>query len=253
MKKVLLTAAFALVAAFSYGQVTIDWSIDQIAAPTSFTSSSTTGTTVTYDLVAKNLGTDSAKIGDTVLYQMAIIDASSNVVVIAPASGQFYFKLLTKNMASGDTLHIKGQFTFLKWVSASQNVTFGAISHIVQRGRGLNFEGTSTSTNNTKTAAAIWYNPQGWPVSVANPAVSSAAVYPTVCNAKFNVTLQILSTNESASISLYDMTGRLVTSQTLAPGKTNAEVSTDCLANGTYIVKVQSGAMEQTTRVIVQK
>src|SRR5688572_26111635 len=106
MKKVLLLTAFSAFAVFSFGQVALDWSVDQIIKPTQINSTSG-GTAVPMEVVLKNLGTDSAKIGDSVFFSMNV-SVSSTPVIYYPTSNPgvtAYFMKLTKNLGTGDTIH----------------------------------------------------------------------------------------------------------------------------------------------------
>lgn len=253
MKKLLLLAAAGFLAAATTKAttVTIDWSTDQIIKPTEVYSSTSSGSTVNYHLVLKNLGPDSAIAGDTVLYQVALTYTNNNPIVVAPSSSSFYFKVLTKTIKSGDTMHVVGAFTFALYPYPSVNVNFIAISHVVNRARGLNFE--TSFTNNSKTTTIVWYNPQGWPVSTSTPTVSSISIFPTVVSNSFIVNLKAISVNSPVVVRIMDMMGRVVFEQNFAEAKPQFTVNTQDLSNGTYVVKVQNGISQYTEKIIVQK
>jgi Secretion system C-terminal sorting domain len=252
MKKTLLSfMLMAGMAATTASAVTIDWSVDQILMPTaSINSNVSTGTKVDYKFVLKNNGSDAAAIGDTVLYQLAILNGTS-AEVVAPSSG-FYFKLLTKAMAVGDTMHVSGSFTVGVYPPSSINRNFAVLSHLVNRSRGLGFE-TTTIANNQKTAAIVWYNPQAWPVSVANLNSGKLSIYPNVAKDNFTVVLPIVAIGKTTTVKVYSVLGTLITEKTFAADETNLTISTANIPNGTYLVSVETDGRVSTSKVIVQK
>jgi hypothetical protein len=252
-KKLLFTAlVFGLInQAFSVGR-SIDWSVDQIIKPaTSLSSNTSTGTKIDFNFILKNNGPDSAKIGDTILYQMAFLSGSTPIYAF-PNAG-YYFVLLKKNMGNGDTLQIKGAIQFGVYPNSSASLNFGVLSHIVNRANGLTFEGAGTIANNQKTTPFIWYNPQGWPVAVANFSVEKPKIYPTVANEVIHVNLPVTTIGKTTVIRIYSVIGNLISEKIVPEGESTCNISTNGISNGSYIVSVDTGGQVTSTRVIIQK
>lgn len=252
MKKYLLTLiAVASITVLS-AQVTIDWSTDAIELPTQINSNTTSGSTVNYKIVGKNNGTDNANIGDTLLFQIAITYTNNSPVVIAPSSSGFYLRVLNKNMSPGDTVQMVGTFGWPQYPYPSVNVNFIVISHIVNRSRGLAFEGSGTLTNNTKVKQMVWYNPQGWPVSVSNPNSGTAGIFPNLAKGKFTVELPATDISAATGIKIYDMMGRLVKYKEISAGENTATILIDDMPNGNYIVEVNGPSGKTSSKLVVQ-
>lgn len=252
MKKYLLLSAVALAAGAVSAQ-TIDWSVSEVIKPTEVRSDFTPKSTVDYEIVLKNLGTDSAKMGDTLLYQMALTTTANQLIVAAPNSTSFYFAVLKKNVKVNDTVMLKGSFTFGSYPYLSMNVKFIAVAHCINRSRGLNFEGSSTLPNNTKSVDAVWFNPQGWYVSTDNAGAEINKVYPTVVKNELTLNTSLFEKESKISVNIFDLTGRLVSSQEFVSGQTSYSINTSDLTNGNYIVKVMNGSRATAQKIIVQK
>ena len=160
MKKLLLSIGCALIANFGFAQRTIDWSVEQIVAPTQLNSTAG-GTSITYDVVLKNNGTGTVNLGDTVGFQLSISQGAT--VIVAVPNGAVYVRPVKKQMLPGDTMHLTGTINLTLRPSLSANVTFKCLSVLINRLSGNAGIGTETSlTNNSKTLDMVWYCPQGW-------------------------------------------------------------------------------------------
>ncbi len=253
MKKVLLSIALIAGLTSSAFGVTIDWSLDQILKPTQVNSTTGSGSTVNYELVFKNNGPDSAKIGDTLLYQIGLTYTNNNTIVVAPSASSFYLRLLNRNLKSGDTIHVTGSFSFGLYPYPSVTVNCIGIGHLINAARGLKFEST-TITNNTKVVQITWYNPQGWPVSTTDMNAGKTSVYPTVVKDQFTVTVPAIAVGQNITVKVYSILGNLISEKTFAPQADNAyNVNAANLANGTYLVSVEHNGVVSTTKIIVQK
>lgn len=254
MKKTLLLAALAAMAYAASAQVTVDWSTETIDEPTQINSTVQNGSTVNYKFVGKNNGTDSVKTGDTILYQIAVTTTSNQLIVAAPSANSFYLKIANRNIAPSDTIHISGSFNFGLYPTFSSNVNVIIISHVIHRGRGLGFESGGGLANNTKVKQVVWYNPQGWGVSVKNIAASAeTTVYPNQTTGRFTVEIPVNAVNESTVIRMYNMQGQMVKEITPNTGSSSAEVDGSDLNSGTYIVETQSGSFKSAAQVLIQK
>ena len=116
MKKILLTLAIALTATFAYSQRTIDWSVDEIISPTNITHAQA----IAVHIVCKNNGTDTAIVGDSI-YSRVFINNGQLV-------SQWQVKLLTADLAPGDTVHHVMNFASVNITGLSFNSGFSAQS-----------------------------------------------------------------------------------------------------------------------------
>lgn len=251
MKKLLLSAIALASATFATAQISIDWSVDQIELPTNI-SSSTSGTTVSYKVILKNLGTDSVLVGDTLLYQVVMLNAANQVIVAVP-NGSFSYKLMNRKVLPNDTIQLLGGFNINGYPTASVDIKFRVISYVINRQRGLALEGTSSNTNNTKEKSMIWFNPQGWPVSVNTPVANAASVYPNIAGSTINVSLPVVSTVENTIITITDFSGKLVKTVIVPSGENKISIDTEGMSNGSYIISTNSSIFQHSSVVVISK
>jgi hypothetical protein len=253
MKKIILSFVFSVFAIAAYSQKTVDWSIDQVIAPTQINSSAT-GTKITYDVVLKNLGPDSVKTGDTLWFLYGITTTTGTAVILAPGPNlsTYFTRPMTKNMKTGDTMHLVGSGQSSLNIYPSANMKFFMYSHVTNRPRGVKFEGSSSNANNQKITDCIWYNIQGWPVSAKTPSTTNASIFPNVANNSVTLTLPIVNQMQPVNIAMYDLMGKLVQTNSLEAAASSYNVSTTNLPNGTYVVQVSNGDLKSTVKLIVQ-
>lgn len=246
MKKVLLTLALALTAGFSHAQRVVDWSVEEIVAPTSLTSTAS-ATSFVYDIVLKNNGTDQVLIGDTLGFQISASQGST--VLFALPNGGIYIRPITKNIAAGDTMHLTGAFSFGLRPNLSINITFRAFSQLLNRtSTGLIPE--TSYTNNSKTKDMVWYCPQGWGVSVADINSSNLSVSPNPATDVINVSVNVVDPSKASELTVTDLTGRVVYTETITGSATT--ISTEALEAGIYIINVKNGDLTSTSKVSVK-
>jgi len=246
MKKVLLTLALALTAGFSHAQRAIDWSVEEIVAPTSLTSTASS-TSFTFDIVLKNNGPDSVLIGDTIGYQLSI--SQGTTVIVALPNGAVYIRPVTRNVPSGDTVHVTGAFTIGIRPNFSLNVTFRAFSQIFNRAsNGITPE--TSATNNSKTRDMVWYNPQGWGVSVNEVSATNLSVYPNPASDNVNISLNIVDPSKVSEVTITDLAGRVVYNETITNSTIN--VNTSNFDAGMYIVTVKNGDLTSTSKISIK-
>lgn len=245
------TAAFVFA---GYSQVTVDWSTDAIVAPVQINTTVQNGSTVNYHFVGKNNGTDTVRTGDTLLFQVALFTTSNQLIVAAPSASNFYFRVINRDLPPSDTFSAWGTFTFGLYPTFSANVNVVVLSHVIHRARGLNFEGSGGLANNTKSKQVVWYNPQGWGVSVKDvEAQMNPTVFPNQTSGKFTVSLPVLGVNETTSINIYNMQGQLVRSIQTAPGISSADIDASELASGSYVVETANSQFRSSTTLLIQK
>ncbi len=246
MKKVLLTLALALTAGFSHAQRVVDWSVESIVAPTSLTSTASS-TSFLYDIVLKNNGTDKVLIGDTLGYQISASQGAT--VIFALPNGGVYIRPITKDIAAGDTIHLTGAFSVGIRPNLSVNITLRAFSQVFNRTpTGLIPE--TSFTNNSKTRDMVWYNPQGWGVSVADVYTNNLSVSPNPATDVVNVKVNLVDPSKASELTVTDMTGRVVYTETITGSV--ATISTEALESGIYIINVKNGDLTSTSKVTVK-
>lgn len=253
MNKTLLTLCALFTGSAAFAQVSIDWSTDQIIEPTQITSTaSPVSSTVNYHFVCKNNGTNDALIGDTLIFQVGILTTSNQVVIVAPTVSTFYYRVLSKKMSTGDTVHVKGTFTFGLYPNLSANVKVRIISHIIKTSRGLTFE-SSTIANNTKETTITWFNPQGWGVGTSElTSDNNTSVYPNQNQGTFALQLPIVSA-EPVTVKMYSLDSREVKSFDFPAGSSKMDIEASDLAAGTYILESVTAGFRQSDKVQIVK
>lgn len=86
-------------------------------------------------------------------------------------------------------------------------------------------------------------------LSVDNVNVQKANIYPNPADDRVVVELPEAATG---TIKLYDVTGKVLSTQAIENGKLSYTVNTSSLAAGTYFVTIQTGASIQSQHVVVQ-
>lgn len=256
MKKHILTFFMVALSAASFAtaQINIDWSVDAVIKPTQLNSTQS-GTAVPIEVVLKNNGPDSALIGDSIFFSVGVAINSTLLIYYPSAnlSSLAFGYTLQKNLKSGDTMHFVGQVNSTYNVYPSTNANFIFTSILLNRARGLGNEQTATLTNNSKTVQVVWYNIQGWPVSVKeNNITSLASIYPNTNSGKFSISLSAANVNETTQVDIYSLVGVKVKSFTMAKGETELQADCSELSTGTYIVKTLNGQLESSNKVVIQ-
>ena len=248
MKKLLLSIGCALIANFGFAQRTIDWSVEQIVAPTQLNSTAG-GTSITYDVVLKNNGTGTVNIGDTVGYQLVLLQGTT--VLVAVPNGAVYIRPVTKLMTPGDTMHLRGTINLTVRPNLSLNVTFKCYSIVINRMSGNAGIGTETSqTNNSKTLDMVWYCPQGWGVGVNTAQVGQFSVYPNPAKDMVTIQNQLVDVNAATEINIIDMTGKTVYTET--NNNSSIEINTSNFNKGLYMIIVKNGVLSSTQTLSIQ-
>ncbi|MGL6125987.1 T9SS type A sorting domain-containing protein [Chryseobacterium artocarpi] len=78
------------------------------------------------------------------------------------------------------------------------------------------------------------------------------SIYPNPAKDEFFINFPS-NTIGKVSVELYDMSGKLVSSEDKISPETKKSISTNKLVNGTYMVKVKGLGFESTSKVIVKK
>lgn len=234
MKKLLLTLTIAASSLFVNAQRTIDWSTEDIlGVDTIFSQAS--GTPIPFTLVMKNNGTDTAFAGDSVFYQY-VLTAGTQLIAAYPSASTLAVRAIADTIAPGDTMHVSVSITLNSNISASARVQSNAITHIINRSKGLTFEAAPGNTNNTSSKTTVWMDIKGWGVGLAEElknAGSTLNVYPNPASDMLNFSINY---NKAAKVEVMDITGRVI--ETVNFDMNNASVNVSNYNAGLYLYRV---------------
>ena len=102
MKKI-FTLLLITISTLTIAQV--DWAIKSIKEPTELESNITTGTPIKVNLECENRGSSTIFAGDTIGYQLILIDLKTNGVIARIPNG-LYLKVITEDIPSGGTYDV---------------------------------------------------------------------------------------------------------------------------------------------------
>ena len=254
MKKLLLSICIVASTAV-FAQRNIDWSTDAIVSPTNL-NSTTSGTSITLEVVFKNNGTSSTAIGDSVLWQFFVTPVGGNTIVLGYPSAtnlqSFAFFTLNKVLAPSDTIHFKITLSTTTYTTISANITMIVNSFLQNRTNLIASEGNSTTSNNAVTKNMIWYNQQAWAVGVneIEKTAQSVNVYPNPAKDIVNFSMD---GNIAKTITVIDITGRIVETVKIITNETQMNIGD--YSNGIYIyqIKAEDGQVIKSGKFNVSK
>ena len=260
MKKIFTLLALGLFAFSASAQRTIDLEVTEILSPTELNTEIngqqvTTGFPLTF--VIRNNGTDSILIGDSLYWNTWIRDIESNQIIVqAPngaTSGNAYITVIDKDLGPTDTMHLSVSFNINLGLTLSRDVRVRVTAAIRNLSNPIAPEGTASQANNTVTVDIVWFNVQGWNVSVDDVKFNdNIKAFPNPANDV--VYVQVLqSTFTNVTIEVYDVQGKLVMSESDVDAFENNyyELNTSELKEGIYILKVNNGETVNTTKIQV--
>lgn len=238
MKKVLLTIVLALAANLTYSQRSIDWSIEEILEPTKITHAAP----IIAHIICKNNGTDTAIIGDSLFSRIFI---NNNQLV-----SQWQLKLLTKNLAPGDTVHHVMSFPSVNITGLSFKSGFSAQS-LLQKRPNLLLEQSGTLTNNTKAISIDYINEKGWGVNVNDLSNNQFfSVYPNPSSDFLNIDVKMLGSD--IQLQIIDMTGKVVKNTSKLNKDSGFQVDVSDLNKGIYVIQIKSGDFINSSKIIIE-
>lgn len=252
MKKTLTLTLLLFVSVFTFAQV--EWELKSIKSPTEMVSTSA-GTSFDLILECQNNSETAIPAGDTVFYNMILIDISSNRLLLEfPAnagSGNGRLRVLDVEVPAGGTydISVPGLSSTLL-TRNSINVRMGATTLLWNR---TNPQADTDSTNNSTFRDMIWFNETRNGVSVNELTnTSNLRVFPNPANSVLNVDVNSISV-EGATIELVDLSGKTVINTKVEDiFKQGAfQLNVSDVENGLYIVRVKSGDQVSTSRVTV--
>ena len=250
MKKTITLLSLVFFAGSVFAQTSIDVSVEEILSPTELNSTPQNNTPLPFKaVVMNNSSTETINAGDSLLWYIGVIDlATSQIIVEAPQGGgqNRYIRVLTDPIAPGDTQHLSGALNINAGLTYSRDVRVGMIISKA------NNDDPSTS-NNANFIDIVWYNQQGWGVSIEEVDFhNNLKVYPVPADQDLQVEL-LLSSFDDVKIELFDLTGKAVVSenQPRAIYDNHYTISTAELENGIYLLKVTQGDQISTVKVAV--
>ncbi len=257
MKKTLLILALALSLNLSYAQRSVDWELLEILTPTELRSGNqSTPLLFQYTFVCKNNSTDPVFASDTLGYHVICFNGLTGSTVndvlwfFPNPINTIQRTPLLRNCDPGDTIHIRGSLTVGLRVSLSRNVRIFASVEVFNRADMFPRELTGTFSNNTKTKPMIWYNEQGWGVSINDINKDILSVYPNPATSNLTINLDLVGNNNSFEI--FDMSGKLVKADALNNFDGSQEINVSEFSKGVYILKANNGSQIYTTKFIVE-
>lgn len=253
MKKIYLLAILSFVFSnLTFGQRTIDWSISQVLEPTEMNSNEQTGTVINTLLVLKNNGTSTAKTGDTLVYQIVLTDPSNNPIIAYPSATSLALKPLSRDVASGDTIHLRLNLSAQIFARNSFNVTFLAVCYVWNRGATDPITLETDIVNNKTSKSIIWWNPYKNGVGIQNLASGKMLnVYPNPANNEVSINWPISSTGSAATITVTDLQGRVVMSTEMNNFTGSETLDIAALKAGLYMVEVSTADVKMSEKLQV--
>ena len=254
MKKIyVLVALFAAFSTATFAQRNIDWTVTEVIKPTELLSNEQTGTQWPVHIVLKNLGTDDAKVGDTLVYQLVITDPNNTPIVAYPSTSQLLLRPLTRNVAKDDTIHLVQNLSFQLFTRNSFNVNFVALVYLWNRGTTDPIKMESTLTNNRITAPIVWWNPYKNGVGISELNTSLLKVYPNPALNNVTVSWPLTSTGANATIAVTDIQGKVVISREMNSFTGAETLDITALKSGMYMVEVSAGDVKMTEKLQIIK
>lgn len=249
MKKLLLTLAAAMVFSFANAQRSVDWSVEEIILPTQLNSTAQ-GTAMQFEVVMKNNGADQVNKEDTMGFQF-YMKRNGSTIYAAP-NGSLFLALVGKDMASGDTMHFRGTVNMPIGWNLSINIELNCFALVYDRGTDImTLENQAGLANNTAKKNMVWYNQQGWGVSVNEVNVGNVSVYPNPSSDVINVNFNAYEAGKNFEVKLTDINGRVVYSNTFATAE-EVSINVADLSKGIYILNVVNGSLISNTTVNVR-
>jgi hypothetical protein len=255
MKKSLtLLLAFMTLGLLGQAQRQIDWSTESIEEPSELRSTST-GTAIPVFAVLKNNGTDTVKAGDSLFRQVLVLTTSNGVLIGYPSNNpnQFNIQVMDRTVAPGDTMHMRipGLRT-TAIVTSSADVKLRVTTLMLNRGAVDPIAGEDQAglTNNFAEKNMVWFNQQGWGVSVEEVALDDIIkISPNPATTEVNLKWLIgTPASVKAKVQIYDLAGKLVVDQTME-GIGTESIDVSSLKQGVYMVKVTNGDFTTTKKL----
>ena len=253
MKKIFTLLLLIICAGTTFAQV--NWAVKSLKSPTELvTTSATIGTPIGAIIECENLGTETVKAGDSLIFNLLVLSpdapASSNILYRFPTNAAYALVVLSEDVPPNGTYDIAIDQIIPVYTSSSINVVVGVSSYLFDRTANLI---DSDSTNNLLGANIIWYNEYRNGVSVNEVDYNGkVAAYPNPANDILNVEL-LYTKVADVKIELVDLVGKSVISEGFPSFSQHGafQLSTTSIKNGIYILKVTNGDAVSTRKVTI--
>jgi hypothetical protein len=254
MRKVYVLSLFLFtMASGAFAQRTIDWAVDEVTSPTQLNSSQSNQTPIVVNAVMKLVSGDSAFVGDSIGYQL-VIRSSSDQVIVALPNASVYVRVLQKDMGVGDTVHVNATLTLNAGLTTSNNIKFQVFSILLNRTNVINAEVAPGTANNINSKNIVWWNKQGWGVSVSDvKTVNLVDVYPNPATDEVTLDWNITSGDNLREVTVYDINGRVVLKESVSPNVINQSIDIASLEAGMYMIEVSNGEFTATEKLQILK
>ncbi|MCO4819958.1 MAG: T9SS type A sorting domain-containing protein [Bacteroidetes bacterium] len=254
MRKVyVLSLIMFTMASAAFAQRTIDWSVDEIISPTQLNSSQSNQTPIEVDAVLKLVSGDSAFAGDTVGYQIVLRSTTDQLIAALP-NGSVYVRELHKDMGVGDTMHLKRNITLNVGITASNNIKIQVMSILLNRTNPITPEVAPGNANNLGSKNIVWWNKQGWGVSVADVTLNDiVTIYPNPATDNVAIDWEITSGENNRTVTVYDINGRVVLNESVNADVFSQSLNVEGLEAGMYMVEVKNGEFTSTQKLQIMK
>jgi len=254
MKKLFTTiVALGLVAGAANAQRVLDLKVDSIYAPYELNSTST-NTPFSLNVQCSNVGTDTIKAGDTTFWSLGLFGSDAKLIIAFPQPQSSNVvtpgRVLTMDVAPGDTFHFQASGAIAARANQTAQVIGQIRAYAINRTDGIGFDNDPETTNNAKAYVYTWYNAEKWPLSFENQEIEALTLYPNPTSGTVRLS-NIIIGGETSTVHIYDLNGKEVYNKQVANGFADHTINTTTFENGVYIVKVESGSMVNTAKLIV--
>lgn len=255
MKKSLtLLVALMTLGLMGQAQRQIDWSTESIEEPTELRSTST-GTAIPVFAVLKNNGTDTVKAGDSLFRQVLVLQTNNRLILGYPSNNpnQFNIQEMQRSVAPGDTIHMLiPALRTTAILTSSADIKLRVTTLMINRGTSdpIAVEGQAGLANNLAERNMVWFNQQGWGVSVEEVALDDIIkISPNPATTEVNLTWLIgTPASVKAKVQIFDLSGKLVMDETMN-GIGTESIDVSALEQGIYMVKVTNGDFTTTKKL----
>lgn len=255
MKKLFTLLAVTAIGSVAFGQRLTDVSIQTIVEPSEFQSNAQNNTPVPINFAVYNDGPDDIMVGDSVYFAIIVTNMGNSIQFQIPNGANTgivtFGSIMTRNVIPGDTFHFVANYNALLYAPTTFQVK--VIGRVFMRNLpDLNFEGTGSSTNNTKESQIIWYNKDRFPLSNAVVIAEDITTYPNPAGESTTISVSTLQTDAATTVRILDLKGQEVYSRTMEAGTFDThDVNTSAFENGIYVVQVSSGDQIRTGKLVV--
>ena len=243
--------AILLFALPSSAQREVDWEVADIVEP-DVMRSTTLGTEFSLVAALRNNGPDIVIPGDTLYYQIAILNSFDELLVQIPRG--WYYTFINDTIVPGDTLFFwAGEHRMNTYPKSSTKLKVRFTSEVYNYGSENRMSDDTLLMNNTLTVEKEWLNPEGSQVSISDLGKDrSIDVAPNPASDKINISWLINSSlSNTARIDIMDMTGRTVLSREVDSRLSSIPLEIEQLELGFYTIHVLTGQLHFTEKLVV--